>query len=249
MYTVGSDPVVYDLDGTLVRLAVDWEDVSREAASVLEERGIDPPGNLWEMLVLADESGHRDAVEAVIAGHEREGARDSERLPAADHLARRLPDDGGGDGDVVEDGNGDVVEDGDGNGDVLEDGGGGGDGNGNGNDHVTGDGDGNRPVEDDGDGNRTGDGAVGVCSLNCVDACHLALERHELAGRVDAVVGRDSVPAQKPDPEPLLVTVRELGVSPDRVLFVGDSGRDALTARRAGVEFVHVDDWLERAYP
>lgn len=182
MDAVGSDGLVCDLDGTLVRLTVDWDVVACEAASALEAVGLDPPSDLWEMLVRAEETGHRDAVETVIAGHEREGARASERLPAADCL---LDLDG----------------------------------------HV----------------------AVGVCSLNCAEACHIALDRHELAGRVDAVVGRDSVPGQKPDPEPLLATVDELGVGPDRVLFVGDSERDAVTADRAGVRFVHVEDWLQRA--
>ena len=38
---VNYDAVVYDLDGTLVDLAVDWDAVARDVASLLEARGVD----------------------------------------------------------------------------------------------------------------------------------------------------------------------------------------------------------------
>jgi phosphoglycolate phosphatase len=82
------DAVVYDLDGTLVRLAVDWDAVAREAADRFAEAGVDASdADLWAMLDLADEHGLRDAVEAVLVSHERQGAIRSTRLPAADCLA------------------------------------------------------------------------------------------------------------------------------------------------------------------
>ncbi|MFB6156498.1 MAG: HAD family hydrolase [Haloferacaceae archaeon] len=82
------DAVVFDLDGTLVRLAVDWEAVAADVTATFAEAGVDADGmGLWGMLDLADRTGLRDAVEAVIADHETEGARRSERLPAADDLA------------------------------------------------------------------------------------------------------------------------------------------------------------------
>jgi phosphoglycolate phosphatase len=59
---------------------------------------------------------------------------------------------------------------------------------------------------------------------------------------VDAVVGRDSVPARKPDPEPLLAALDALDVPPNRALFVGDSASDAEAAERAGVAFRYVGD-------
>lgn len=173
------DAYVYDLDGTLVDLVVDWDRVAKEVASVLEVRGVDPPDELWDMLHLAEETGHRPTVEAVISAHEREGARVSPRLPAADLLP----------------------------------------------DH---------------------DVPVGVCSLNCEAACRVALKTHDLTDRVDAVVGRDSVATEKPNPEPLLATIRALGVDSGRVLFVGDSERDAVTAERAGVPYLSVEEWLAR---
>jgi len=173
------DAVVYDLDGTLVHLAVDWGEVTTAAADRLAQRGLGDRVeglNLWGLLQLADDRGHRESVEAVIADHEREGARASERLPMADDLpavADRVP--------------------------------------------------------------------VGVCSLNCEAACRIALETHGLDTRVRSVVGRDSVGTAKPDPEPLLAVLDDLGVGPDDAVFVGDTERDAETARRAGVRFHHVE--------
>jgi phosphoglycolate phosphatase len=90
--TAEYDAVVYDLDGTLVQLDVDWGAVAEEAATALSDRGVDTAGmNLWDVLETAEEAGHREQVEDVIAAHEREGARTSRRLPTADELPRDVP--------------------------------------------------------------------------------------------------------------------------------------------------------------
>ncbi|RLM57452.1 HAD family hydrolase [Halobellus sp. Atlit-31R] len=79
------DVAVWDLDGTLVDLSVDWGVVTDDVTGVFDRAGVDTAGrNLWGLLELADETDLRGDVEAVIAGHEREGARRSERLPHAD---------------------------------------------------------------------------------------------------------------------------------------------------------------------
>jgi phosphoglycolate phosphatase len=172
----GYDAVVFDLDGTLVRLAVDWDAVATETAAVLAGGGLAADDlSLWEMLDAADEVGLREEVEAVVATHERDGAIRSERLPGADDLATL-----------------------------------------------------GRPAA--------------VCSLNSEAAVRAALDRHDLADATGAVVGRDTVPTRKPDPEPVLAALRPLGVPPDRALFVGDSERDAAAAERAGVDFRYVGD-------
>lgn len=171
------ETVVFDLDGTLVHLVVDWDAVAADVLETLRERGVSPPGDLWGMLETADETGYRDAVERVISGFERTGARDSERLPAADTIP---------------------------------------------------------------------EAPTGVCSLNCEDACRIALDVHDVEG-VDAVVGRDTVATEKPDPQPLLETVRRLDGEAGKTLFVGDSERDRVTAERAGTGYVDVSEWL-RAY-
>jgi phosphoglycolate phosphatase len=172
--TVEYDAVVYDLDGTLVRLAVDWPAVHRDVVTRLREEGV-PVGDeeLWELLNRAHREGFAPVVEEVIAAHEREGARAAELLPTAGELPRTVP--------------------------------------------------------------------VGVCSLNAEGACRLALARHGLDEHVDTVVGRDTAGTYKPDPESLLVAVRELSVAPGQALFIGDSERDARTAERAGVAFEFVE--------
>ncbi|WP_137285179.1 HAD family hydrolase [Halorussus salinisoli] len=166
--------VVYDLDGTLVRLAVDWEDVERRLADLLEREGVDAdPLSAWDLLSAAEEAGVGDEADELIAAAEREGARASERLPLADELlGREIP--------------------------------------------------------------------VGVCSLNHEEAVHVALDRHDLAGHVESVVGRGTVPKRKPHPRALLAVVDELGVEPEEVLFVGDSASDEETAERAGTRFERV---------
>jgi phosphoglycolate phosphatase len=170
------DAVVYDLDGTLVRLAVDWNAVAQDVLAVYTEHAVKPPSDgLWDLLEAAPEYGITDAVEAAIAAHEHEGARESHRLAVADVLSA---------------------------------------------DRAT----------------RTG-----VCSLNAEEACRIALQIHGLEDRVSAVVGRDTVGTYKPDPEPLRATVEALSADPERSIFVGDSDRDARTARRAGLEFARVN--------
>jgi phosphoglycolate phosphatase len=168
------DAVVYDLDGTLVRLAVDWAALEADMEAVLRDAGVEPDGfGAWELLDAAERAGVGSEVEALVAAAERDGARDSTRLALADELPEGgLP--------------------------------------------------------------------VGVCSLNCEAACRIALETHGLAGAVEYVVGRDSIPERKPAPEPLLAVVEALGASPERTLFVGDSASDRTTAERAGTRFAPV---------
>ncbi len=174
------DAVVYDLDGTLVDLAVDWGVVASDVVDVYTDHAIKPPaGDLWQLLDVADEYGLEDAVEEAVAARERDGARRSTRLPLAD----RLDEDPGGP-------------------------------------------------------------PTAVCSLNCEEACRIALETHGLDDDVAAVVGRDTVTAQKPEPEPLLAAIDALGADPERAVFLGDSDSDAVTAERAGVPFLSVREAL-----
>ncbi|GAA0229771.1 HAD family hydrolase [Haladaptatus pallidirubidus] len=85
--------VVYDLDGTLVQLIVNWKAVAQDVTVELERHGVDASdADLWRMLDLADEANVRDEIEAIISQHERDGARRSIRLPHADELlSREIP--------------------------------------------------------------------------------------------------------------------------------------------------------------
>ncbi len=51
----------------------------------------------------------------------------------------------------------------------------------------------------------------------------------------DAVLGGDSVPQKKPDPEPLNQILAAFGVSPAKALMIGDGGTDIEAGKRAGV--------------
>jgi len=87
------DAVVYDLDGTLVRLAVDWERVEREVADLLERAGVDADAlSAWALLDAAEDAGVGGEADELIAAAEREGVPDSRRLALADELvAREVP--------------------------------------------------------------------------------------------------------------------------------------------------------------
>jgi phosphoglycolate phosphatase len=90
--TAEYDAVVYDLDGTLARLAVDWERARDEVASKLRARDVDVVEmSLWDLFEHARGNSLERAVEEVLGEHEREGARRSERLALADELPRDVP--------------------------------------------------------------------------------------------------------------------------------------------------------------
>lgn len=57
----------------------------------------------------------------------------------------------------------------------------------------------------------------------------------KIASYFKAIVGGDTLDVKKPDPEPLLHILRQLGNAP--AVYVGDSEVDAQTAQSAGVHF------------
>lgn len=169
-----AEAVVYDLDGTLVRLAVDWAALADELRDRFADAGVAADGwSVWDCYERAGEHGLESTVNERLTERELAGAAAAERLPAADDLASyEIP--------------------------------------------------------------------VGVCSLNAEAACRGALERHDLADDVDAIVGRDTVGPVKPDPAPLLAAVDALGAAPADAFYIGNREKDAETARRAGVPFAYV---------
>ena len=66
------------------------------------------------------------------------------------------------------------------------------------------------------------------------------LNRLGLAHWVDVVVGGDTCPQRKPDPQPLLFACESLHVPPSSALMVGDSVNDVQAARAAGIPIVCV---------
>lgn len=81
--------VVYDLDGTLVKLEVDWVEVRDAVAERLHENGVDSKdASLWDMLDIGERENLEDEVEEVIRRFECEGAENSKVLPSTDILKK-----------------------------------------------------------------------------------------------------------------------------------------------------------------
>ena len=59
-----------------------------------------------------------------------------------------------------------------------------------------------------------------------------------IAGRWGTVVSGDRLPQRKPDPAPLLLAARELGLAPSSCVYVGDAPRDVEAGRAAGMRTV-----------
>ncbi|MGK9174261.1 phosphoglycolate phosphatase [Yokenella regensburgei] len=60
------------------------------------------------------------------------------------------------------------------------------------------------------------------------------LEALGIAHYFSHVIGGDDVKNKKPHPEPLLLVAEKLGLTPDQLLFVGDSRNDIQAAQAAG---------------
>ena len=52
------------------------------------------------------------------------------------------------------------------------------------------------------------------------------------------IVGGDTTPHAKPHPAPLLEAARQIGVAPERCIYVGDDERDMIAGRAAGMPTV-----------
>lgn len=170
------DAVVFDLDGTLVDLVVDWANARTEIRAEIGDHLDRPirdygPSGLFR---VARERGVYDDLAAILAAHERTGAEEATALPLLGTV------------------------------DLLS-------------------------------------CPVGVCTANASEAAERALATFDARGDVDVVVGRDSVRGHKPEPEPLLACLEDLGADPGNAVFVGDMEDDAETARRAGSSFLAPD--------
>ena len=56
--------------------------------------------------------------------------------------------------------------------------------------------------------------------------------------RCAVLLGGDSLPQRKPDPEPLWHACGECGIDPAQAVYVGDDERDIVAARKAGMKSV-----------
>ncbi len=63
----------------------------------------------------------------------------------------------------------------------------------------------------------------------------LTLRQVDLLEPFDVIIGAESTPRHKPDPDPLLLGAERLGVPADGAIYVGDAPNDVLAARAAGM--------------
>ncbi len=81
---------------------------------------------------------------------------------------------------------------------------------------------------------------IGICTNKPEALADQLLRALGVRDAFAALVGADTLPVRKPDPEPLRETARRLGGDPAQTLLVGDSDTDRNTARAAGVASVLV---------
>ena len=86
-----------------------------------------------------------------------------------------------------------------------------------------------------------GDGyAVAICTNKPEYLARLLMRNLGVIDAFHALIGADTLPTRKPDPETLFETVRRAGGNTDTCLLVGDTETDRETSRRAGVPSVLV---------
>ena len=81
---------------------------------------------------------------------------------------------------------------------------------------------------------------VGICTNKPEAQAEKLLRLKGIRDAFDVMMGADTLPVRKPDPEHLRETVRRLGGDPARCCLIGDSDTDRNTARAAGVPSVLV---------
>ncbi|KUJ76783.1 haloacid dehalogenase [Ruegeria marisrubri] len=81
---------------------------------------------------------------------------------------------------------------------------------------------------------------VGICTNKPEALADLLLQRLGVRKVFDSLVGADTLPVRKPDPEPLREAARRAGGDPALCVLIGDSDTDRNTARAAGVPSVLV---------
>ena len=75
---------------------------------------------------------------------------------------------------------------------------------------------------------------------NKIDSASQQLIEYFFPGKTDVVFGEHVDVPRKPDPTSCRMVMQQLGVQPEQVLYVGDSGTDMQTAKNAGLYAVGV---------
>ncbi len=81
---------------------------------------------------------------------------------------------------------------------------------------------------------------IGICTNKPEALADLLLTRMGVRNQFASLIGADTLPVRKPDPEPLREAARRAGGHPEMCILIGDSDTDRNTARAAGVPSVLV---------
>lgn len=82
------EAIIFDLDGTLVDLAVDWKAAAEPIKPIVERHGGDADADdALDLLPIAERVGAVDAIEPHLSAAECAGARRSDPLPAIHEVA------------------------------------------------------------------------------------------------------------------------------------------------------------------
>ncbi len=87
---------------------------------------------------------------------------------------------------------------------------------------------------------KRADYRVAICTNKPERLARTLLKSLGVLDAFGSLIGADTLPVRKPDPEPLRAATRLAGGDPDRCLLVGDTVTDRETSRAAGVPSVLV---------
>ena len=90
------------------------------------------------------------------------------------------------------------------------------------------------------EGLRTEGYSIGICTNKPEGLAEKLMQNLGVRDAFAALVGADTLPVRKPDPEPLFEAARRTGGTPSRCCLVGDSDTDRNTAKAAGVPSILV---------
>lgn len=81
---------------------------------------------------------------------------------------------------------------------------------------------------------------VGICTNKPEALAEQLMRSFGVRDAFASLVGADTLPVRKPDPEPLFEAARRAGGDPARTILIGDSDTDRITSANAGVPSVLV---------
>ncbi|MEP4194981.1 MAG: HAD-IA family hydrolase [Aliishimia sp.] len=81
---------------------------------------------------------------------------------------------------------------------------------------------------------------VGICTNKPEGLAETLMTRLGVRSAFASLVGADTLPVRKPDPEPLFEAVRRAGGNPQLCCLIGDSDTDRNTSKAAGVPSILV---------